>query len=65
MSESNLRCAACKSEGPFSIVVEVFATYSHADDVSVNMDSDIDWGSGAYCRCHECDHASNVAQFEK
>ena len=58
-----IQCPECKSEGPF--VIEVSTTVRISDDSWGETVSDVTWTDTSYCRCDDCDHVGEVADFKQ
>lgn len=61
---AGMRCPkrACKSEGPFAIVV---AAIAEVHDDGTEEFSDVEWDDDSYCRCKACGYEGIVADFER
>ena len=58
-----IQCPECGSEGPF--VIEVSTTVLMSDDGWDEHVSDTIWEDTSYCRCDDCDHVGEVADFKQ
>jgi len=59
----DIQCPEWGSEGPF--VIEVSTTVLMSDDGWDENTSDTIWGDTSYCRCDDCDHVGDVADFKQ